>query len=77
MASAEIEPRYVSFRDGARYSSLSRHTIQRLVNRGFLTAHRVGRRVLLDLQQLDDLLKQSAETTSEKRRSDNQGAINE
>jgi excisionase family DNA binding protein len=76
MANVEIEPRYVSFRDGARYSGLSEQTLQRLVNRGLLTPHRVGRRVLLDVRQLDDLLQESAETDSVKERMDSRRDTN-
>jgi hypothetical protein len=56
-----VARRYVSLADAALYSSLSILTLRRLADAGKLTLFRPSpRRVLVDLQQLDQVLRGDA-----------------
>ncbi len=56
-------PRFLSVRDSASYSGLSRETIRRMLQSGKLTPYRpVPGRIVVDRQQLDSVILASAET---------------
>jgi excisionase family DNA binding protein len=62
-AAAEIEPRWLSYREAARYSGLSEMALRRLVEAGRLHAYRPtgGRLVRLDRQELDQVMAATAD----------------
>ena len=54
-----IEPRLLSQQEAARYLGISHWTIRDLVFRGEIPFIKIGRRVLLDRQDLDSYLNRS------------------
>lgn len=53
-----VSPRYVTYHGAVEYTSLSPRTLAKLVAEGKLHPARVGRRVLLDVQELDRFLEE-------------------
>jgi excisionase family DNA binding protein len=51
-----VSPRYLTYHGAVEYTSLSLRTLAELVAEGKLHPARVGRRVLLDVQELDQFL---------------------
>jgi putative molybdopterin biosynthesis protein len=43
--------------EAAEYLRIGRHTLYRLVESGRIPSYRIGRKILLDLQDLDDILR--------------------
>lgn len=50
------ERRYVSLQDAAKYVSADEKTLRRQIARGRLTGYRIGRRIRIDLTELDRLM---------------------
>lgn len=59
---AQVAPRFFTMRNAAAYSGLSVRTLERAVRQGELTLYRVGRRILIDLVDLDQWVRRSGET---------------
>lgn len=59
-----VKPRFGSAADAATRSGLSVRTIRRLIERGELAISRVGRRVLVDLAELDRYVKRLAKAAT-------------
>lgn len=53
----EPQPMAVSIEEAARVTSLSEPTIRRLIRKRLLTATRCGRRVLVSVRSLEQLVK--------------------
>lgn len=58
--STEASPRYLTYSEAMRFSSLSVSTLQRLIREKKLSAAKIGRRVLIDLNDLNRLIADSA-----------------
>ena len=56
--------RLLSLRDAATYMGLSCWTLRELIWRGELPSVRVGRRVLVDLEDLDSFIERCKQTES-------------
>jgi excisionase family DNA binding protein len=50
------EPRWISYKAACKHSGLSRGSLWKLVEAGHVPAAKVGRRVLLDREGLDEYL---------------------
>lgn len=58
------QPLAVDIREAGRLTSLSPHTIRAYVRKGRIRAVRVGRRVLVPIESLQDLLRPANEGTT-------------
>jgi hypothetical protein len=56
LANDVLERRWLSIEASAYRSSLSQETIKRWVRRGLLTPHKAGRRTLIDVRELDQVI---------------------
>lgn len=58
------QPRLLSLRDAAAALSLSHWTVRELIWRGDLPSVRVGRRILVDVRDLDAFIERNKQTES-------------
>jgi len=63
-----MEPLAVDIREAGRLTSLSPHTIRAYVRKGKIRAVRVGRRVLVPIESLQDLLRPTYASDQENER---------
>ena len=62
MEMQEVTPRWLSLQDAATYTGLSVSALRNMIRDGQLRASRPSRRIILDIRELDKMMKMGEES---------------